>query len=92
MRSTPVAAISRSRSSVQRLLQLIQRFHLDLDFDPGVQRQRLLHHLRHATGRGDVVLLDQDAVPQRQALVLASAHTHRVLLRLAQARHGLARV
>ena len=45
-----------------------------------------------AAGRGDVVFLDQDAVVQRHALVLAAAHAHRVLLRLAQARQGLARV
>ncbi len=45
-----------------------------------------------AAGCGDVVLLDQDAVPQRQALVAPAADTHRVLLGLAQSGQRLARV
>ena len=37
-----------------------------------------------------MVLLDQDAVPQRQALVLSAADTHRIFLRLAQTGQRLA--
>jgi hypothetical protein len=76
----------------QGLLQFFQILDLDLQRNPCVERTCGLQGGCNAARSGDVVFLDQDAVPKRHALVLPTAHAHRVFLRLAQAGQGLARV
>ena len=61
----------------------------------GISRLRRLHprdRLGDAAGQADVVVLDQDAVVERRAVVGAAAGAHGVLLERAQRRRRLARV
>ncbi len=75
----------------QRLVQLFQSVHLDLDLhhvtDGGA---RPLDRRAEAAGQGAVVVLDQHAVVEAEAMVAAAAAAHRVLLEGAQPGGGLA--
>jgi hypothetical protein len=78
-------------AGLQGLAQLPQVFHLDLDGGAGGgELAGLLQGPVDAAGGQDVVFLDQDAVVEADALVLAAADLDRVLLGQAQARQGLA--
>jgi hypothetical protein len=80
-------------TGIQRLLQFIQVFHFNLQRNAGRDdAEGLFQRLADATGSHDVVFLDQDAVVQADALIVAAAHGHRVFLRQAQAGQGLAGV
>ena len=74
------------------LLELGQRLDLDLDRHPGTERARGRHGRADRTGGRDVVLFDEDAVEQADAVVAPAAAAHGVLLREPQPRNGLARV
>ncbi len=82
----------RFRAMRERRVELGERLDLDLHGHARLQREGRVERLADPARRGDVVLLDQDAVVQRQALVRAAADAHRVLLREPQARQRLARV
>ena len=78
---------------VEGFCQLGQGF--DLDFNKaggGGYLGRTRQHLGHATGRRDVVFLDQHRVIQANAVVGAAAGAHRVFLRQPQAGQGFAGV
>ena len=81
-----------SRAVRQRRFQLHERFHFDLDRHARVERERRVHRRADAARRRDVIFLDQDAVVEREPLVRAAAHAHRVLLREPQAGQRLSRV
>ncbi len=76
----------------QRGARLLQVFRLGHQRHPGLQGPCAGDGLADAAGRGDVVFLDQDAVVEADAMVDAAAEYHRVLLRIAQAGQGFARV
>ena len=66
----------------QRLVQnLRQVFGLHFDAQAGQQLSRIRDRAADRAGRGDVVVLDQDAVVQAPPVVAAAAAAHRVLLR-----------
>src|ERR1700732_2056274 len=77
---------------VERLFQLAQR--LDFYLDGALRRAGTRRHDRTADGAGggDVVFLDEHAVIETEAMVVAAAAAHGILLRGAQPREGLARV
>ena len=85
------------RPAAQRLVELGEVVHLDLDGDAGpVQAARRLDRcanllLAVAEG-GEVVVLDEDAVEEAHAVVVAAAAADGVLLQQPPARHRLARV
>ena len=59
---------------------------------PGVDAAHPRHRVHHTAGEADVVVLDQNAVVQAEAMVAAAAGAHGVLLQRAQQRCRLARV
>ncbi len=76
----------------ERRFQLLQRFHFDLNRHARIERQRGVHRRADSVRRRDVILLDQDAVVEREPLVVATADAYRVLLREPQAGKRLPRV
>ena len=77
-------------AGVERLGDLVQRVALDLDGKTG--RPRARDRLGDRAGDAQVVVLDQDAVVEAEAMVRAAAAADGVLLELAQARRRLAGV
>ncbi len=76
----------------QRLFELIQRIDLDLDLHEMADAAARGEDRRpDAAGHGDVVVLDQHAIVEAEAVVHAAAHADGVFLHGAQSRHGLAR-
>ncbi len=67
----------------------------DFHFDPhrvGSKGAGAAHGSSDPSGGGDVVLLDEDGIGETEAVVVAAAGADGVLLRVAQAGDGLARV
>ena len=75
-----------------RLVELVEGLHFHLHRGPGRDVPGLPDRRRDAAAGGDMVLLDQEGVPQADAVVVAAATGHRVLLRQAQPGQGLAGV
>ncbi|MNL32307.1 hypothetical protein D3C87_1541510 [compost metagenome] len=71
---------------IQGNAQFVQTFNFDLDVHVRVQAAGEIQHSRNAACGLDVVLLDQDSVPQCHAVIETATRTNRVFLRLAQAR------
>ncbi|OIQ72681.1 hypothetical protein GALL_456920 [mine drainage metagenome] len=80
-------------TGIERLFELRQGFHLNLD-----KRSARCHlggatqHRSHATGGGNVVFLDEHSIKQTQTVVDTSANTHRIFLRQSQTGESFARV
>ena len=85
MRGTPAAT---------RGLDLLERGALDLDRHAlrSARASAQPRGLPHAAGQRRVVLLDEDRVVEPAAMAHPAAGPHGLLLELAQARRGLARV
>ena len=81
-----------SRASLEASLYSAAPIDLDLD-RPQVadRRSRALHRRRHAAGRSDVVVLDEDRVIETQPVVHAAAESDGAFLERAEARCRLAR-
>src|ERR1700733_1237574 len=81
------------RAGFDGLLELLAIAHLHLDALAGLaRRERRGEHLGNAAPKRDVVVLDQDAVGEVEAMFFAAAAGDRVFIQQAQAGHGLARV
>ena len=74
---------------IERLAQLVERFDFHFDRDARVLCRRAAPTAaRDRAGRDDVVLLDQDAVVETDAMIAATAAAHRVFLRACAGRAG----
>src|SRR5258706_8128908 len=92
-REVEVVEEDQASARIQRFAQLLDRFHLDLEHCAlGHVVQRRAHRGLYAAGGHEMILLDEDAVEEPDAVVRAAAHPHRVFLRHAQARQRLARI
>jgi len=78
---------------LQRVAQLIERIHLDLDLDrvTGMRLQSLQGRAKPAC-RCDVVVLDEHRVIEAEAVVHPTAAPYRVFLQTPQSGRRLARV
>src|SRR6266536_1229485 len=77
----------------ERLVEPGEVHHLDLDLEEGARSGAgPAHRLADAAARRDVVVLDEDAVAEREAVVRPAAGAHGVLLQPPPAGRRLARV
>ena len=79
-----------SAPAVDRLTELLEILHFDLHGHLRAGRAGRRDRLRNRARRHDVVLLDQDSVEEPDAVIPAAADAHRIFLRRAQPREGLA--
>src|SRR5207249_1336144 len=81
------------RASLHRFGDLVQRTAFDLDFEPVWRTGAGGRDGRgNPAGGCDVIVLDENAVVEPQAVIEAAADTHGVLLQDPQPRGRLARV
>ncbi len=80
------------RSGLKRLLQFRQAFHFDFHRLAGGDLVGGLDGLGDAAAGGDMVFLDKEGIKQADAVVVAAAAGHSILLRQAQAGQGFAGV
>jgi hypothetical protein len=89
-RNHPACAISAPAAIAW--LQFVQILDLDLHRNRSPPAFGRRHRQGDRTGRHDVIFLDEDSVEQPHAMIVAAADAHRVFLRRAQSRNGLAGV
>ena len=65
----------------ERLAQLVERLDLDLDHDVRRLAARRGDGRSHAADGGDVILFDEHRVEEADAVILAAAAAHGILLR-----------
>ncbi len=83
----------RFSAMLQNGIEFLQRAHLDLDLLGTTPiAQRPFQRLDRATRQSDVIVLDQHTVAEIEAMIMAAATGHSVLIEDAQSGNSLARI